>query len=97
MRVVLHRESQGRAVSSAEKVSLFLGSFVVSSVLVIVVCVAAFCSFCGVCMTLVSLGTDPGILPITFGCCAIGLGAIFVAVRLIKWNNQRYRRDMGEE
>jgi len=93
VRVVRKREARGKEVSSSEKISLFVGSFVVSTVLAIVVGVAAFCSFCGVCLTLVS-SSDPKALPIALGVCGLGIGAIFLAFRISKWNRQRFQQEI---
>jgi hypothetical protein len=97
IRVVKHRESLGEEISSAEKAALFLGSFAVSSVLVVLVCVSAFCSFCGVCLTVVSFSNEPSMVPVALGVGAIGVGVFFVANKLFKWNQRRYRREMDGE
>ncbi len=98
MRVVRHRERFGHEVSAAEKVSMFLGSFVVSSVLVIVVCIAAFCSFCGVCASMFAFGSpDVEAKVLAIGMIILGILAFVVAVKIKRWNRQRFRREIGEE
>lgn len=95
-RVVRYRESLGEVVSPAEKTTLFLGSFMVSSILVIVVGVAAFCSFCGVCMAVFSAG-EVEMLPFALGILFLAFVSIVATIRLARWSRHRWRRDMGQE
>lgn len=99
MRVVRHREARGQDVRPAEKVLLFVTSYSVASVLMIVVCVSAFCSFCGVCLTLFSLGSSSrgDTLAWGLGMCAVAAVGLMLMIKMIGWIRRRYRRDIGEE
>lgn len=98
MRVVRHREARGQDVRPAEKVLLFVTSYGVASVLVIVVCVSAFCSFCGVCLTIVSVGDgEPGIFGWGVGMCVVAVVGFVLMIKMIRWIRHRYRRDIGQE
>ena len=98
VRVVRHREVVGFDVSPAQKATLFLTSFAVTSVLVIVVCVSAFCSFCGVCLTLISVASpQDDMLAWGIGNCVAAIVGIFAAVKITQASRRRYRRDMGGE
>ncbi len=94
--VVRRREASGLAVSSTEKVTLFIGSFGVATVVAVVVGVAAFCSFCGVCLLAVSVDNSyggPGWFLGGILMFAIAGVSIRWVARSIKWIRRRYRHD----
>lgn len=93
-KVVRHREQLGGHVSVVEKATLFLGSFAMGSVLVVLSLVGAFCGLCGGFMVLVASVDDHDMLPIAGGFCVGGIVAVVGAVALGKWMRTRYRQEM---
>lgn len=87
--VVSRREEAGLPVSAGEKIGLVIGSFVVTTVVLTVVAVAAVGTFCAVCLTARTEAAIPFAL-------LIGGGAgIAILVLMIRWVRHRYRRDVA--
>ena len=96
VRVVHHQEAKGRTVSAGQKAWLFFGSFVVASVLSIVICITAFCTFCGVCLVLVSADRKyggGGTFLWGLLMCLLAVAAFLGVIRIVKAMRRRYERD----
>ena len=85
--VVQRREAQGSVVALWQRVLLFLGSFVTSIVILVVVSVAAVGTFCAVCL---SAGTESAIP--TAGLVA-AVVTVLILFLLARWIRARWRRD----
>jgi hypothetical protein len=99
IKVVRHREAIGQEVASGEKITMFLGSFAVASVIAVIACICAFCSFCGVCASIFALGGGPGrdTWLIAVIMIPVAILSFWGVIRLILWNRRRYRRAIGKE
>lgn len=99
-KVVRAREAAGGSVSPFEKVTLTTTSFGVATLIVILAWFAAVCCTCGTILTVISIAnlprehTEVWAVVLSASVLLFGIAAAFSLVKLLKWNHQRYERDI---
>lgn len=99
--LVVQRRQGSRAVPAGTKISLFLGSFVVTAIICIVVCVTAVATFCGVACSILAVSGEGSFRDEASSSRAVALGGLAALVAcigllilLVRWTRTRWRRDI---
>jgi hypothetical protein len=97
--VVRRRQEAGQPVSAGEKAALIFGSFIVTSVICVVLAAASVGTFCAVCLGLAAAGGGASTMDglIVFSGLVAFVVTGLLGVLMFKWVRRRYLRDVGEE